>query len=208
MKYFFIIICFLLFSIRSHAQYSTHDTIRVSAIVINNDTLPHKWITEVIIKDKAPRWLVKQRRKQREYEQDIAHLRYNVYKVYPYAVAASFVLRDVDSALQLIESKDARKLYKERKEKELNKQFKNELENLTITQGQILVKLIARETGKPCYQIVKELKGGFNARIWQTVAVLFNNNLKSGYSPTGDDAMIESIVKEIVQRGHYEKKRI
>jgi hypothetical protein len=69
------------------------------------------------------------------------------------------------------------------------------------------VKLIARQTGKPCYQIVKELKGGFNAGIWQAVALLFSNNLKNNYDPEGDDAAIESIVLEIEARGHFESIR-
>ncbi|KXK41901.1 MAG: hypothetical protein UZ11_BCD004001667 [Bacteroidetes bacterium OLB11] len=130
-----------------------------------------------------------------------------MYVTYPYAVAASFVLHDIDSAMNTIYSKDAKKIYKERKEAELNKRFKGELENLTVEQGQILVKLVARETGKPVYQIIKELKGGFNARIWQTVAILFSNNLKNRYDATGDDAAIESVVQEILSRGHFEMKR-
>ncbi len=78
---------------------------------------------------------------------------------------------------------------------------------MSIEQGQLLVKLIARETGKPCYEIVKEMKGGFNAAIWQTVAVLFNNNLRNEFDPTGEDATIEQIVQEILSRGHFEIKK-
>jgi len=70
-----------------------------------------------------------------------------------------------------------------------------------MSQGQVLVKLIARQTGKPCYQIIKDLKGGLNARIWQTVAILFDNNLKNNYDPRGEDQIIESIVIEIEKRG-------
>lgn len=191
---------------KAHAQ-STHDTIKVGAIVLNGDTLPHKWIREVYITEKAPKWLVKQRRRDRKNEEAYTQLRYNVYKTYPYAVAASFILHDIDSMLNLIQSKDAKKEYKLRKEAELNRKFKGELENMTISQGQVLVKLIARQTGKPCYQIVKELKGGFNAGIWQAVALLFNNNLRNTYDATGEDAVIESIVMEIEARGHFEPIR-
>jgi hypothetical protein len=146
-------------------------------------------------------------RQQRKNEEAYSRLRYNVYTVYPYAVAASYILHDVDSVLNSLYSKDAKKQYKQRKEDELNNKFKGELENLTISQGQVLVKLIARQTGKPCYQIVKELKGGFNAGIWQAVALLFSNNLKNNYDPEGDDAAIESIVLEIEARGHFEPIR-
>jgi len=126
--------------------------------------------------------------------------------VYPYAVAASLILKDVDSVLASLYSKEAKQQFKHRKEDELNRKFKHELEDLTITQGQILIKLIARQTGKPCYQIVKELKGGFNAGIWQAVALLFNNNLRNTYDAQGDDAAIESLVLEIESSGHFEMK--
>jgi hypothetical protein len=105
--------------------------------------------------------------------------------VYPYAVAAAFILKDVDSVLNSLYSKEAKKQFKRNKENELNRKFKEELKNLSIEQGQVLVKLIARETGKPCYEIVKEMKGGLNAAIWQTVAVLFNNNLRNHYDAEG-----------------------
>jgi hypothetical protein len=189
------------------AQHGEFDSIRVSSIVLGKDTLPHAWIREVEIIDKAPKWLVKKRRADRKNEEAYSRLRYNVYTVYPYAVAASFVLHDVDSVLASLYSKEAKKQFKRRKEEELNKRFKNELENLTISQGQVLVKLIARQTGKPCYEIVRELKGGFNAGIWQAVALLFSNNLKNNYDAQGDDAAIESIVMEIESRGHFEPIR-
>ena len=63
------------------------------------------------------------------------------------------------------------------------------------------MKLINRETGNNCYEIIKEYKGGFNARLYQTVAFFFNSNLKQPYNAATDDAVIEKIVKE-VQRMH------
>jgi len=63
------------------------------------------------------------------------------------------------------------------------------------------MKLINRETGNNCYEIIKEYKGGFNARVYQTVAFFFNSNLKQSYNAKADDALIEKFVKE-VQRMH------
>jgi hypothetical protein len=203
----FLVILLLTSRAKTVLAQNALDTLKVGAIVLNGDTLPHRWIREVFISEKAPRWLIKQRRRDRKNEEAYTQLRYNVYKTYPYAVAASFILKDIDSVLNLLQSKDAKKQYKLRKEAELNRQFKGELENMTISQGQVLVKLIARQTGKPCYQIVKELKGGFNAGIWQAVALLFNNNLRNTYDATGEDAVIESIVMEIEARGHFEPIR-
>ena len=203
---FVIIIFLLLHAFSMQAQRSKNDTIQVGAYIIGNDNMPHLWLNEVYIKAQAPKWLVKQRREWQRNQDEYARLRYNVYLVYPYAVAASLILKDVDSVLASLYSKEAKQQFKQRKEDELNRKFKHELEDLTITQGQILIKLIARQTGKPCYQIVKELKGGFNAGIWQAVALLFNNNLRNTYDAQGDDAVIESLVLEIESSGHFEMK--
>lgn len=95
------------------------------------------------------------------------------------------------------DNKKARKQYLNGIEKELNKRFKGELENLTISQGQVLVKLINRQTGKNCFGIIKELKGGFSAVVWQSVALLFSNSLKKEYDPHGADREMEVIVAEL-----------
>ncbi|MEO7046192.1 MAG: DUF4294 domain-containing protein, partial [Ferruginibacter sp.] len=55
-----------------------------------------------------------------------------------------------------------------------------------------------RETGGvDCYEIIKQLKGGFSARFWQTVAFLFGSDLRQPYDAAGRDAEIESIVQEV-----------
>ena len=202
-----IIFCMLWASVNLLAQRGANDTIRMGAIVIDNDTLPHLWLRDAYCYGKGNKDLVRKRREAREQREAYDRLRYNVYKVYPYAVAAGFIMHDIDSAMASLYSKDAKKIYKQRKEDELNKKFKGELVNLTMSQGQVLVKLIARQTGKPCYQIIKDLKGGLNARIWQTVAILFDNNLKNNYDPLGEDEAMESIVLEIERSGHFEMKR-
>ena len=59
------------------------------------------------------------------------------------------------------------------------------------------MKLINRQTGNNCYNIIKEYKGGFTARFYQTVAFFFSSNLKQDYDPRGDDIEIEMILKEV-----------
>lgn len=179
------------------AQHSATDTIRVGGIVTaEGDTLAMLFLPEFTKVGELPRRLARQRA-----EWDRLH--YNVYKVYPYAVIAAGLLKDVDTKLAQLPDKSARKEYLKGIEKELNKRFKGELENLTINQGQILVKLIDRQTGKNCFSIIKELKGGFSAVIWQSVGLLFSNNLKREYDPYDRDKDIEAVVKEIEERQYY-----
>lgn len=85
-------------------------------------------------------------------------------------------------------------------EQELLVEFEDDLKQLTITQGRILIKLVDRETGSTSYELVKELRGTFSAFFWQTLARLFGSNLKSVYDPYGEDRLIEEIIF-LIDRG-------
>ncbi len=121
-------------------------------------------------------------------------LKRDVKKAYPYAVTAKMKLAEMDAQLALIKGEKARKDFNEKCEKELTDQFSQDMKSLTGTQGKILFKLMDRETGSTTYQIIRERRGPFSAFMWQSVAVVFGNNLKSDYDPYGDDAKIEEVV--------------
>lgn len=182
------------------AQRSANDTIMLGGIVVGADTFAMVFLPDFERTGKLPRqWA----RKREKYDR----LKYNVTKVYPYAIAAAEILKDVDGNLAKLEDdKQKRKEYLKTVEKKLNARFKGELENLTITQGQILVKLINRQTGQNCYHIIRELKGGFSAVIWQSVALIFSNNLKREYDPVDRDKEIETIVADLEANYYYQYK--
>lgn len=175
-----------------------NDTIMLGGVVVGADTFAMVYLPDVY---KTAPMLRRYARKRAQ----ATRLRYNVQKVYPYAIIAADVLKDVDVTLAKYEDdKRKRKEYLKSLEKELNKRFKGELEDLTITQGQILVKLINRQTGKNCFGIIKELKGGFSAVVWQSLALLFNNSLKREYDPYDRDKEIEDIVAELEANNYYQ----
>ncbi|MBS1589305.1 MAG: DUF4294 domain-containing protein [Bacteroidetes bacterium] len=189
-------ILLLWFNAASAQQKTATDTILLGAVIEGRDTIPMVFMDDVDVIDKLPkRWV----RRQTEYNR----LRYNIYKTYPYAVIAAGVLKDVYAYMEHIPDEKAKKQYMKSVEKDLKAKFKGELENMTISQGQVLVKLINRQTGRNCYSIIKEVKGGFNAVIYQSVALLFNNNLKKAYDPTGDDKDMEQIVRELEATNYY-----
>lgn len=121
----------------------------------------------------------------------------NVVKVWPYARVSAELLEQYGYEVAAITSDRQRDLYMKLAEAELRAEFEAEITDLTITQGGILIKLIDRETGSTGYDLVKQLRGGFQAFIWQGVAKLFGNDLKDDYDPLGEDAMIEQIVLRI-----------
>ncbi|MBS1939895.1 MAG: DUF4294 domain-containing protein, partial [Bacteroidetes bacterium] len=120
-----------------------------------------------------------------------------VQKVYPYAVITSKLLDEYDHDLAGISNQRDKELYMKLAETELRAEFEGDLKEMTMTQGRILVKLIDRETGHTSYELVKQLRGSFQAWMWQGLAKLFGQDLKGEYDPEGDDKVVESIVRRI-----------
>ncbi len=126
----------------------------------------------------------------------------NVKKVYPYAKLAGAKMVEYDSILAHISEKSERNRLMKQAEKEIADQYTEELKDLTITQGLILVRLIDRETGNTTYQVVQELRGKVRAFFYQGFARLWGYNLKTEYDPHNnpEDDDIETIM-QLLERG-------
>ncbi len=162
----------------------------VHACVQNGDTIPWIWLPIVPVEAEMK---FATRRKYAEW----TRIRYNVKKVYPYAILAAAKLKEYDMILERMPDEKVRKTYMKMCEKELQNQFGEELKNLSINQGRILMKLIDRETGKTTYSIVKEMRGNFQAFMWQSLAVLFGSSMKQEFDAAGEDKLIEIAIHQV-----------
>ena len=178
-------------------QTGKNDTIQTLAIIYDGDTLELKTLEFVFVYAKLSPAQVKAIAKYNR-------LRNAVYVTYPYARRAGMVMNDINAKLVAVNEKEERKKYIRSREKELKKEFSDPLTNLSVYQGKVLMKLINRETGNNCYEIIKEYKGGVTARLYQTVAFFFDSNLKQSYDADTDDATIEKIVKEVQRMYGYD----
>src|SRR5215470_18058318 len=172
-------------------KWGPNDTLIVPAIIYEGESLPYKEMEMVWVSNLPPDKLAK-------FIEEWNRLRNAVYVTYPYARIAGATINDMNMHLTGVDSKRKRKEYIKSREKELRQQFTEPMENLSVYQGKILMKLINRQTGNNCYDIIKEYKGGFNARVYQTVAFFFGSNLKQDYDlAKRENRDIENIVKEI-----------
>ena len=178
------------------AQTGTNDTLTTYAIIYLGDTIEAKTLVDVRL---YARLSDAQRRARAEW----TRLRNAIYVTFPYAKRAGLVMNDVNAHLIGIADEKDRKKYIQSREKDLKKEFADPLTNLSIYQGKVLMKLINRETGNNCYEIIKEYKGGFIARFYQTVAFFFSTNLKQPYDKKGDEAEMEKIVQEVERMYGY-----
>lgn len=142
---------------------------------------------------------------QKKYWADWTRLRNAIYVTYPYAKAASRIMNDINVRLINVKDKKERKRIIHSREKELKKEFADKLTQLSVYQGKVLMKLINRETGNNCYEIIQEYKGGFNAVFWQGIALLFGSNLKQPYDVNGSEKDMEKIVQDVERMYGYRK---
>lgn len=205
-KYYVVAVCFsgaLIFANAGQAQETQdtslkniqrpvlgpNDTIQVPAKIADSQIFPANTLEWAWVQ--APMTAAGRKRMEAW-----TRLRNAVYVTYPYARKAGIILNDINTKVARMDEEE-RKQYIQSREKELKKEFTEPLTNLSVYQGKVLMKLINRQTGNNCYDIIKEYKGGFTARVWQTVAFFFSSNLKQPYDASGDDRAIESIVLEV-----------
>lgn len=125
-------------------------------------------------------------------------LKRNVLRVLPYAIYAQKRYEQLDRDLAVVDSKKEEKRLIEACEDEIKEKIQNEVKNLSVSQGKILIKLIERQTGNTSYELVKSMKGSVKAFVYQGVARVFGHNLKATYNPE-DDFVIENIIREYEQ---------
>lgn len=177
---------FCITSVTKGQSLGQNDTLITGAIIYNGDTIEAKILGGVYVWQRGKR------------SDKWTRLRNAVYVTYPYARKAGYVFSDIEKHIVGNEDKKEVSRYINSREKELKKEFTDPLKNLSVYQGRILMKLINRETGgTDCYDILKQLKGGLTARVWQTVAFFFGSDLKQPYDAYGSDAEIEAIVQEV-----------
>jgi hypothetical protein len=171
-------------------RFGRNDTIYSMIVVYDGDTIPASTLEMVTVNRPMTR-------SQRQRWEAMTRLRNAVYVTYPYARKAGIILNEMNARLAKMQSEGEKKGYIKSREKELKKEFTDPMENLSVYQGKVLMKLINRQTGNNCYDIIKEYRGGFTARLWQTVAFFFGSSLKQPYDARGEDQEIERIVQEV-----------
>ncbi len=130
---------------------------------------------------------------------------HNFAKVYPYSLVAKEIMMEADSTINFGNlTKSQRNKYIRILQDELFDKFEDVIRDMTVKQGQILLRLIDRETGITPYEIIETYKNKAAATFWQVIAGMFNSDMKIPYDPQGNDADVEELV-QIYQKGEFRK---
>jgi hypothetical protein len=191
---FLLLFCCLMGSAEAQAQPAApillgkNDTIKTYLTVDSGKMLP--WIVLEDIKIVDSRIF----KSQADFDK-YRRLRYNVMKVLPYARFAGQRYRQLQRDLATTGDRHKQKQLINTCESEIKGLFNKEIKDLTISQGEVLIKLIDRETGNTSYAMVRELKGGFKAFLLQSAARIFGHDLKETYNPD-EQKDIEAILNQ------------
>ena len=130
-------------------------------------------------------------------------------KVYPYAKLAAERLESLNARISNMKSKRKQKKYTRMVQKYVEDEFAEKLKKFTITEGQILIKLIHRQTGQTAFELIKHLRSGWRAFWYNNTASLFDMSLKSTFDPTAskEDYLIENILQRQFQNGRLEYQK-
>ncbi|WP_125723754.1 DUF4294 domain-containing protein [Flavobacterium ustbae] len=188
----FILICF-----SSKAQVTPKENEQMGYILTERDSILGDTI-------QLPEIIVSKGQKMSPEEmKQFQILQNRVYKVYPYAKLAAERLTALNNGMARLKTNREKKKYFKIVEDYLNNEFEQRLKKLSRKQGQILVKLIHRQTGITTYELIKTLKSGFKAFVSNSTANLFDISLKEEYKPydVNEDYLIETILVRAFESG-------
>ena len=193
MRFILIIVLLTIFGFSSSGQ----DKLLIASFsIINEDTFFITDVPEVSV------LAFKDKEEQKKY----FILKRRVLKVYPFAISAKKELLSIQIGLDSIPKRRHKKRYTKEVASWVKEEHADQLRNLTMSEGKILVKLIYRETNTTSYEILRSYRGRFNAFFWQTMAKFWDNNLKTEYNPVNnsEDMLIEHILIQAKLEGNIE----
>ena len=201
---FSILVLFLfLIPVRAQIEEQPLDSVAEKLIIIAGDSI----MQSSIALEEA---YVFGRLKFNSYDEKLRYyiLRRKTQKVYPYAKLAAERLVELNDSLKYITKKRKQKKYTKKVQQFIEDEFSEELKKLTRTEGQILVKLIYRQTGTTAFDLVKDLRSGWRAFWYNTTAKLFKISIKEEFHPDKieEDYLIEDILQRAFSRGELERQ--
>lgn len=217
MKSFYSLILILFFGFEAFAQPTTpagsdtmvkyrdiHGKAILDAFIIDGDTIPIMVLDEVLFIE-TPTF------DSREAKRRYYNLKRKVYKVYKYVVIAGNKRDSLNIELAKLSSKRKKKKKVKEFQRYIEDNFEEKLMKLTHSEGQILSKLLYRETGITTYELISTYRSSWRAFWWNALANFNEISLKTPYDPetVEEDKLIENILIKAFLAGHLvERKKV
>lgn len=187
------IFCILVIFVFTNVVYSQSVVDSVMLQINQNDTFYLARMQDVWV---YPKMVFKNKKQERFYWKTVR----DVKKTLPFAKELTKEMQVADHQLALLPDEKARRKWWKQHEKYLFKKYENDFRHMTASQGQMLMKLMDRESDRTSYDIIKHYRGKASANFWQFVAKLFKNDLKEEYDADDKDCIVERVIN-LVESG-------
>ncbi|MCE5204618.1 MAG: DUF4294 domain-containing protein [Porphyromonadaceae bacterium] len=156
------------------------------AVILDGDTVACMWLCDFI---KYSPLTFRSTRDQMAYSRLVR----DVKKTLPYAKEIAEIITETYEYMETLPDDHARQKHLNKMEKYLMDTYTPKMKKLTRSQGQLLMKLVDRETNSSSYHIIDAFMGSFKAWTYNAFAGLFGNSLKTRYNPFGEDRVTERV---------------
>ena len=187
------IFCILVIFVFTNVVYSQSVVDSVMLQINQNDTFYLARMQDVWV---YPKMVFKNKKQERFYWKTVR----DVKKTLPFAKELTKEMQVADHQLALLPDEKARRKWWKQHEKYLFQKYENDFRHMTASQGQMLMKLMDRESDRTSYDIIKHYRGKASANFWQFVAKLFKNDLKEEYDADDKDRIVERVIN-LVEAG-------
>ena len=191
MKKYWLFIVYFGLSVYAYGDEYVVDSVRLQ--VNSNDTFYLARMQDIWV---YPQMVFTSKKQERFYWKTVR----DVKKTLPFAKELAIEMRVADQQLAMLPDDKARRKWWKQHEKYLFKKYENDFRRMTASQGQMLMKLMDRESDKTSYEIIKHYRGKASANFWQFVAKLFKNDLKEEYDASDKDRIVERVIN-LVEAG-------
>jgi len=191
MKKHWLFIVYFGLSVYAYGDEYVVDSVRLQ--VNSNDTFYLARMQDIWV---YPQMVFTSKKQERFYWKTVR----DVKRTLPFAKELAIEMRVADQQLAMLPDDKARRKWWKQHEKYLFKKYENDFRRMTASQGQMLMKLMDRESDKTSYEIIKHYRGKASANFWQFVAKLFKNDLKEEYDASDKDRIVERVIN-LVEAG-------
>lgn len=157
-----------------------------TAVVIGNDTVACMYLSDFIkyspMRHQTAHEVVQYHRLVRD-----------VKRTLPFAKEVAQIIIETYEYMETLPDHKTKQKHLEKMEKHLKEVYTPKMKKLTRNQGQLLIKLIDRETNSSSYHIVESFMGTLKAFTYNMFAGLFGNSLKKRYNPYDEDKMLNEL---------------
>ncbi len=183
----------ILFSIVFATGYANSLVDSVRLQVSSHDTFYLARMHDIYV---YPKMVFKNKSQERFYWRTVR----DVKKTLPFAKELAKEMQLADYQLAQLPDDKARRKWWRQHEKYLFKKYEQDFRKMTASQGQMLMKLMDRESDRTSYEIIKHYRGKASANFWQFIAKLFKNDLKEEYDAADKDRIVERVIN-LVEAG-------